>query len=464
MKITRWMLYLLLTAIVSGVTTSDATALARPVVVAVSDSLTNEEPTNWLAMLGVMRPDIRVVAEAHGGWTTKSYFKAKFDGVAWASLPERADVAIILLGSNNLFEDRGGSDASVQEAVDGVQKIEAYLRAKYPHVRVILAAPPTCVPERWTDRTGDRRIDEHSPKYLGKLSDAYRQLAARRGWEFVDLYPLLESPGDFVDAAHATEQANRKIAAAIGQAVNTLLPRWVTHPFNGKNLHGWEARIRRDHENHWRVGRAEVDPENPRRLVVREGGSDLVNLVTGHSQGADLSTQARYGDCRIEIEVMVPERSNSGIYVMGRHEIQVLDALNSTTAPKSNMGAIYGIRGPTFFPAEWLTCDWRDPKWKAWSKTAAYQECVSKVVKPPGEWQKFVIEFRTEKQDPDTKQITRARFLRVELNDVVIHENVELERGARSPGPLLLQGNHGPVAYRNIKITPLDGETRDADP
>jgi hypothetical protein len=39
-----------------------------------------------------------------------------------------------------------------------------------------------------------------------------------------------------------------------------------------------------------------------------------------------------------------------------------------------------------------------------------------------------------------------------------IHENVELEKGARSPGTLLLQGNHGPVAYRNIKITPLEGE------
>jgi hypothetical protein len=143
---------LLPTAVVPGMATTNATAATKPVVVAVSDSLTNEEPTNWLAMLGVMRPDIRVVAEAHGGWTTKSYFKAKFDGVAWASLPERADVAIILIGSNNLFEDRGGSDASVQEAVDGVQKIEAYLRAKYPDVRIILVAPPTCVPERWTDR------------------------------------------------------------------------------------------------------------------------------------------------------------------------------------------------------------------------------------------------------------------------------------------------------------------------
>jgi lysophospholipase L1-like esterase len=196
----------------------------RPVVLAVSDSLTNDQATNWLAVLGGMRRDIRTVAEAHGGWTTKSYFKKKFDGVAWAALPERADVAIILIGSNNLFEDRGGSDASVKEAVDGVEKIEAHLRARYPRVQVVLAAPPTCVPERWTDRTSDRRIDVHSPKYLGKLSEAYRRLAGRRGWEFVDLFPLLEGPADFVDAAHPTAEANRRIAAEIRQAVDKLLP------------------------------------------------------------------------------------------------------------------------------------------------------------------------------------------------------------------------------------------------
>jgi hypothetical protein len=168
-------------------------------------------------------------------------------------------------------------------------------------------------------------------------------------------------------------------------------------------------------------------------------------------------TEARYGDCRIEIEVMVPKRSNSGIYVMGKHEVQVLDGLNERTAPKSNMGAIYGVRGPSYFPAQWLTCDWRDKEWLAWQKSDEYAKCVAKVLKQPGEWQKFVIEFQLGKSDPTTKQTTPARFVRVELNGVLIHDNFEMERGARSPGPLYLQGNHGPVAYRNIKITPLGG-------
>jgi hypothetical protein len=140
-------------------------------------------------------------------------------------------------------------------------------------------------------------------------------------------------------------------------------------------------------------------------------------------------------------------------------EIQVLDGINLRTGPKSNMGAIYGRRGPSYFPEEWLSSppQWNDPKWVAWMKSDEYTKCVSKVLKPPGEWQKFVIEFELSKTDPATKTTRPARFRRVELNGVVIHENVELEKGPQSPGTLMLQGNHGPVAYRNIKITPLEG-------
>jgi hypothetical protein len=246
---------------------------------------------------------------------------------------------------------------------------------------------------------------------------------------------------------------------ADGAAPPTSQAAWVTCPFNGKDLDGWEARDKKEEFNKWQVGKAEIDPADPRRIVVKPGGSDLVNVVTSHSQGADLVSKARWSDCRIEIEVMVPKGSNSGIYVMGT-EIQVLDGINARTSPKGNMGAIYGRRGPSYFPKEWLSAEfkWNDPKWLAWERSDAYVECVSKVLKPPGEWQKFVIEFELSKTDPATKTTRPARFRRVELNGVVIHENVELEKGARSPGTLLLQGNHGPVAYRNIKITPLEGE------
>jgi hypothetical protein len=83
--------------------------------------------------------------------------------------------------------------------------------------------------------------------------------------------------------------------------------------------------------------------------------------------------------------------------------------------------------------------------------------------KAPGEWQKFVIDFRAPKFDDGGKKVANARFVKIELNGQVIQENVEMKgvtpagvTGKEAPaGPLMFQGDHGPVAYRNIKITPV---------
>jgi hypothetical protein len=83
--------------------------------------------------------------------------------------------------------------------------------------------------------------------------------------------------------------------------------------------------------------------------------------------------------------------------------------------------------------------------------------------KAPGEWQKYVIEFRAPKFDDKGQKTANAKFVKVELNGTVIHENVEMKGvtgGALSnkeiaTGPLMFQGDHGAVAYRNIKVTPL---------
>ena len=80
----------------------------------------------------------------------------------------------------------------------------------------------------------------------------------------------------------------------------------------------------------------------------------------------------------------------------------------------------------------------------------------------PGKWQKFVIDFRAPKFDASGKKTANARFVRVTLNGKVIHENVEMGKptpggvsGKESAtGPIMFQGNHGPVAFRSIKVTP----------
>ncbi len=85
--------------------------------------------------------------------------------------------------------------------------------------------------------------------------------------------------------------------------------------------------------------------------------------------------------------------------------------------------------------------------------------------RPPFQWQSYDIIFRAPRFDADGNKIANARFERVVHNGQVVHEDVELSgptRGAFSGevavGPLRLQGDHGPIAYRNIRIRPLGVE------
>ena len=92
--------------------------------------------------------------------------------------------------------------------------------------------------------------------------------------------------------------------------------------------------------------------------------------------------------------------------------------------------------------------------------TAAPKTNASKA---PGEWQSFDIVFQAPRFDSAGKKTANARFLKVVLNGKVIQENAEVKGptaaslgGAEKPeGPLMLQGDHGPVAFRNIKLKPM---------
>jgi len=85
------------------------------------------------------------------------------------------------------------------------------------------------------------------------------------------------------------------------------------------------------------------------------------------------------------------------------------------------------------------------------------------ATKPPGEWQTFDIVFRAPRFDASGKKIANARVVKVTHNGKVVHENVELTGPTRGGltdddkplGPLRLQGDHGPVAYRNLRIKPI---------
>ncbi len=200
-------------------------------------------------------------------------------------------------------------------------------------------------------------------------------------------------------------------------------------PFNGKNLDGWKLKGDNKSKSRWKVGTAKVDPSSPGKLAVSERGDEMVNADSG---GVDIYSEDKWGDARIEVEFMVPKGSNSGVYVMGEYELQVLDSYGREKVGPGDVGGLYGAAAP---------------------KVNASRK--------PGEWQKFVIEFQAPRFEGD-KKVSNAKFEKVILNDQVIHENVEMKGPTptgvsgkeAAKGPLMFQGDHGPVAYRNIKITP----------
>lgn len=220
------------------------------------------------------------------------------------------------------------------------------------------------------------------------------------------------------------------IVALMADATGAAEKRKTVTPFGGKNLDGWKAKgpIK---QSKWSVGIAKVDPDNSRRLIVAPLGNAPGELITVEGRGSDLYTEQKFGDCTIEVEVMVPQGSNSGIYVMGEYEVQILDSYGKQRVGPGDIGGLYGAKAPRVNAA-----------------------------KKPGEWQKFVIDFKAPRFQ-DGKKTAHARFIKITLNGQVIHENVEMQSqtpggvtGKEAPeGPLMFQGNHGGVAYRNIKIT-----------
>ncbi len=201
--------------------------------------------------------------------------------------------------------------------------------------------------------------------------------------------------------------------------------------FNGKNLDQWRFRNPKA-TSKWTITESVMlDPKMPNHLVGKKGESILLNGDNGH--GVDLLSLKEHGDCELTLEFMVAKGSNSGIYFQGQYEVQILDSFG-----KKDKELQYGDCGGIYNTAP--------PKMNA--------------TKAPGEWQKFKIIFQAPRFDKSGKKIESAKFIAVYLNDRLIQENVSVKGpttsalgGKEKPkGPLMLQGDHGPVAFRNIQL------------
>jgi hypothetical protein len=146
------------------------------------------------------------------------------------------------------------------------------------------------------------------------------------------------------------------------------------------------------------------------------------------------------------VEFCITRHSNSGVYLMGRYEIQVYDS--------------YGVEKDQYPGIE---CGGIYPRWINEKDVEGHSPRVN-ASKPPGQWQTFDITFRAPRFDASGKKIANAKVVKIVHNGKVIHENVELNGPTRGPmaedekptGPIRLQGDHGPVAYRNLRVKSID--------
>ena len=205
----------------------------------------------------------------------------------------------------------------------------------------------------------------------------------------------------------------------------------------GTELATWET----PHGQWQVVGDVEAGGEGDRFLVSSEGQGVLVNGPTGRTN--NLHSRREHGDVRAHLEFMVPKGSNSGIYFQARYEVQIFDSWGVEDPQHSDSGGIY----------------------ERWQDNRGFDGHPPRVnaSRESGQWQSFDVIFRAPRFDAAGRKTENARFVRVIHNGIVIHENVELTGPTRAStfddeqatGPLMLQGTHGPVAFRNVWIEPL---------
>src|SRR5437016_6314963 len=161
--------------------------------------------------------------------------------------------------------------------------------------------------------------------------------------------------------------------------------------FNGKDTSGWKL-VNPSAKDSWKVvSSVSLDANDPKKLAsTGEGGNDdgiLLRPAVEH--GSDLYSEKNFGDCEVHVEFMIPKGSNSGVYLMGQYEVQILDT-NGTADVKlrpGDCGGIYHTKAPS-----------------------------SNAIKPAGEWQTYDIVFRAPRFDSAGKKIENAKFISVIFN------------------------------------------------
>ncbi|PCJ95449.1 MAG: hypothetical protein COA50_09615 [Flavobacteriaceae bacterium] len=196
----------------------------------------------------------------------------------------------------------------------------------------------------------------------------------------------------------------------------------------------------------WQIaGQVIANRQEENKLEPSNGTGVLVNLPR-EGEKDHLFTTFEHGDIALEVDVMMPLKSNSGIYFQGRYEVQLFDS--------------WGIENPSFSDIGGIYERWGD------SSNEGFEGYAPRINagKAPGLWQRFKIVFHGPKFNTAGEKVKNALFKEIWLNGELIHKNVELSGPTRaaaftdeqSKGPLMIQGDHGAVAIKNLKYKLYD--------
>ena len=212
---------------------------------------------------------------------------------------------------------------------------------------------------------------------------------------------------------------------------------------DGQDLKGWHGRDTHLPFEWFTTRGVRWEPVlSPARLsgVAAPAGA-MLNGPAGKT--VDLVTDGKFGDVELYLEFLIPKGSNSGVYLHSLYEVQIYDS--------------WGVEHPQYIDCGGIYHRWINNQGVGGSgpKTNASRR--------PGEWQSFYIWFRAPRFDAAGKKTGNARFIRVLHNGLLVQDNVEVDGPTRSgmeipeapANSLMLQGDHGPVAFRNLYVRPL---------
>ena len=198
-------------------------------------------------------------------------------------------------------------------------------------------------------------------------------------------------------------------------------------------------------------GDVRLKPDSNDLIAVPGSGVIAALSKKWNSRASNLVSKQEFGDCEVDLEFLIGKGSNSGVKLQRRYEIQLYDSHDKVQPTARECGGIY-------------------PHWvfRTDGKGLKYIDKgvppKGNAAKPAGEWQKLIIVFQAPRFDEQGKKTENARFLQVLLNGQMIHENVEVDSptgNASTPlpevakAPLMLQMDHGAVAFRNVRVKRL---------